>query len=113
MLCFDGNSTNLTLQISSEWPGWDNPFYQLEVWKTLFVNTKGFFIAVLKGGPLYFLYLILLIFGQENLLPSVVFEKYPYFDLTVLMKSIIIYVAPFLFYCMLTKIKNRNTYIDY
>jgi len=102
MLSFEGNPTTLTLhQIpSAKFRGCaiDNLTYQLEVWKVMMSDPIGFFIVIFKGGPLYCIYLISLLTKTTQLLPGIVFEKYPNFDALVLMKSLIIYSAPFVFY---------------
>ncbi len=108
MLCFEGNSDNLTLHTGYKikWlGGWDNPTYQLEVWKTLLFQPKAFLVAVLKGGPLYSVYLLTLIFNIKSLLPGIVFEKYPYLEIKVFIKSIIIYIIPFISYFIFSKFR--------
>ena len=107
MLCFEGNPDNLTLHkgYKIKWiGGWDNPTYQLEVWKTFFFHPKEFLIAIFKGGPLYIIYLITLALKMEYILPGVVLEKYPHFELNVLIKSIIIYSSPFVFHFIFSRI---------
>ena len=103
MLCFEGNSTNLTLHVSNLWGGWKNPTYQLEVWKTIFTDPNGFFIAMNKGGPLYVVYLLALLTGLENYLPDIVFTKYPEFAINTLIKSILIYSLPFVLFLIFEK----------
>lgn len=98
MLCFEGNPGNLTLHVSEKWSGWKNPTYQLEVWKTALFHPMEFSIAVLKGGPLYLIYLFTVIFDKTSILPEIVFQKYPVFDIQVLIKSVIIYLSPIGFY---------------
>ncbi len=101
MLCFEGNPDTLTLSGSDKngnWIFWGNPTFQLEVWKTFLFNVKGFIIAVFKGGPLYIIYLLAVFLKKTQLLPPIVLEKYPRFELMVLFKSLIIYLLPFAFY---------------
>ena len=104
MLCFEGNPTTLTLHETPSGPfrgpAIDNLTYQLEVWKTLLFDPVGFIIVIFKGGLLYFVYLITLLTNTTYLLPDIVLEKYPVFDLVVLIKSLIIYSAPFAFYAI-------------
>ena len=98
MLCFEGNPEGLTLHLSDKWGGWQNPMYQLEVWKTLLFDPMGFCKAIFKGGPLYLIYLIAVAAGKVNALPDIVAAKYPQFDFSVLIKSIIIYSLPFILF---------------
>ncbi len=111
MICFEGNSTTLTLFGSSKYKHpifWGNPKYQLEVWKIFFLDPIGFIIAVFKGGPLYMIYLLAVFLKKTPLLPQIVLEKYPRFELTVLFKSLIIYLLPFVFYATYRYLENRN-----
>ena len=110
MLCFEGNPDNLTLHTGYKikWlGGWDNPTYQLEVWKTFLFHPKEFLIAVFKGGPLYIIYLIALAFKIESILPGIVLEKYPHFEVNILIKSIIIYSSPFMFHFIFSRLPFR------
>jgi hypothetical protein len=99
ILAFEGNPTNLTLHVGqTKWgDGWINETYQLEVWNTLFLRPKEFLTAIFKGGPLYIVYLMALIFNKINSLPSVVLEKYPVFESTVFIKTLIIWFFPLFF----------------
>ena len=101
MLAFEGNSTNLTLHPIEQYfssRDWGNNTYQLEVWKTLFTKPVDFLISISKGGPLYFIYLIAHLFNLENHLPAIIMDKYPEFKKGVLIKTLIIYIFPFLMY---------------
>ena len=98
MLCFEGNNTNLTLSPVMEYFGrtsWGNNTYQLEVWKTLFFHPLQFLIAIFKAGPLYLVYLISMFLGVKKYLPGVVLEKYTIFQLSTLIKMLIVYLFPF------------------
>ncbi len=112
MMVFEGNSTNLTLHLGKQYFGltdWGNKFYQVEVWKTFFLYPKEFFKAFLKGGPLYLIYLIAQIFHLTKFLPAVIIEKYPFFDIRVFIKTIIIYIFPFILYFLYAlNLKNKN-----
>ena len=104
MLCFEGNPEGLTLHLSDKWGGWQNPSYQLEVWKTIVFDPIEFGKAVFKGGPLYFIYLVAVLIGKEGFLPGIVLSKYPQFGFVVFVKSIIIYSLPF----MLTTVTEKR-----
>ena len=111
MLSFEGNNTNLTLSMIKEYFGgmdWGNNTYQLEVWKTLLFNPAGFFIAIFKGGALYLVYLGSLLLGCTHLLPAVIKEKYPYFEISVLMRTCILYALPFLLYWLTARKKSLS-----
>ena len=106
MLAFEGNSTNLTLYSIEQYFGftnWGNNTYQLEVWKTLFTQPIDFLISIFKGGLTYFIYLIAHVFNLKNHLPAII-NKYPEFKTTVLIKTLIIYIFPFLLYFFTKKI---------
>lgn len=106
MLSFEGNSSNLTLSIVDIYLGtrdWGNNTYQLEVWKTLLFHPKESLIAVFKGGPLYLIYLTSVLFNAINKLPSIILEKYPIFQFTVMVKVFIIYTLPFFLYWIVRK----------
>jgi hypothetical protein len=107
MLAFEGNSTNLTLSYIKQYfgiSGWGNNTYQLEVWKTLFTQPIDFLISIFKGGPLYFIYLIAHFFNFESHLPAIIINKYSEFKAAVLIKTLIIYIFPFLMYFFTKKI---------
>ena len=114
MIVFEGNGTNLTLHLREQYFGltdWGNKFYQVEIWKTLFINPVEIFKAVFKGGPLYLIYLTAQIFHLNNLLPAIVLEKYPVFNIKILIKTIIIYIFPFILYflyILITQLKNKR-----
>jgi hypothetical protein len=100
MLAFEGN-TNLTLSPVIQYfgkSGWGNNYYQLEVWRTLFLRPVEFLIAVLKGGFLYIAYLFFLIFDVKQLLPAQILNQYPVFKTGLLIKTAIIYILPFTLY---------------
>lgn len=97
MIGFEGNSSNLTLWLD-QGGCWRNDTYQLEVWKTLLVNPIEFIQVALKGGTLYFVYLISLLCHCTNKLPIVVAEKYSLFRLDIFIKTMIIYLFPFAMY---------------
>lgn len=98
MLSFEGNNSNLTLTVTDlnfSKVCWGNNAYQLEVWKTLLFTPLASLIAIFKGGLLYLIYLVSIFFGFKKYLPGVALEKYVIFDLSVLIKTIIIYLLPF------------------
>ena len=111
MLAFEGNTTNLALTIivqSFGIEGWGNLAYQLEVWKTLLFHPIEFLIAVLKGGPVYVIYLFTYVFNLQKLLPSIVLTKYPKIRLFVLFKTCVIYFFPFIMYWIYKLLSTRG-----
>ncbi len=110
MLSFEGNSSNLTLSVieTNGIPEWDNHTYQLQVWKTILFQPKEFFIVVFKGGLLYLIYLLALLFKAVKFLPSIVLEKYPDFQLTVLIKTFTLYLLPFFLYGLSRKLTKKT-----
>lgn len=97
MLCFEGNDTTLTLHMVdlTNGRGYSSPTYQWEVWKLLFTQPTEWAIAILKGGSLYGIYGASKLTGLEQLLPAIVFQKYPEFRMDILIKVLIIYSLPF------------------
>jgi len=115
MLAFEGNSTNLTLDYVKQYfgiSGWGNNTYQLEIWKTLFSHPIDFLTSVFKGGPLYFVYLTAHLFNFENLLPEILINKYSEFKIDVLIKTLIIYILPFLMYFFTKKVVVKRISYD-
>lgn len=116
MLLFEGNATNLTLQRITQYFGvrdWSNNTYIIEVWKTVLTAPKEFFVAAFKGGPLYVVYVTAHILGMSARLPAVVLSKYASFSVVVLIKMLIFYSFPFVFYrlmqtCWVDKRKDKR-----
>ncbi|MFC1546425.1 hypothetical protein ACFL4O_01770 [bacterium] len=112
MLVFEGNPANLTLHIIVDYFNnvgsganeWGNKFYQVEVWKTLIFNPLQFIIASFKGGMLYIVYIFALIFKLIKFLPQVILEKYQVFRVDIFIKTLIIYIFPFLMYFIIKKL---------
>jgi len=105
MLSFEGNNTNLTLHAKSV-GGWWNETYQLQVWRTLILHPQKWVIAILKGGPLYCVYLLANSVGKSALLPEIVRTKYPSFNSLVLLKVGILYSLPLLWAGILAKFRK-------
>ena len=106
MLSFEGNDSNLTLALS--WNsfgsyGWGNNTYQMEIWKMLLFHPVELFIAIFKGGLLYVVYLGAQIWDGMHMLPRIVSEKYPIFQLHIMVKTFIIYALPFFLYWAMIK----------
>ncbi len=107
MLSFEGNSSNLTLTVFVNKfgrGGWGNNTYQLEAWNMLVFHPVELFIAIFKGGLLYIVYLGAQIWDVMHMLPAIVSEKYPVFQLHITVKTFIIYALPFFLYWAMTKI---------
>ena len=113
LLAFEGNSTNLTLNLGVQYFGvyeWGNKYYQIEVWKTLFAHQIEFFKAVFKGGPLYPIYLFSKLFNFLDKLPGIITEKYPIFRIDILIKTLIIYLFPFILFFIL-RVRHFKSYM--
>jgi hypothetical protein len=113
MLAFEGNTTTLTLHRVEQYfssRDWGNNTYQLEVWKTLFTKPVDFLISIFKGGAAYFTYIAAHLFHFENHLPTEIMDKYPKFEITVLIKTLIIYIFPFLMYFFSRLIMKKQSY---
>jgi len=92
---FEGNSTTLTLHNAEE--GWINNQYLVMVWKTVMTHPQDAMIILLKGGPLYLVYLFAAAFGKTAMLPAEVLVRYPVFELKVVFKSVLIWIFPSVF----------------
>ncbi|HDY69293.1 MAG TPA: hypothetical protein ENH85_16095 [Candidatus Scalindua sp.] len=106
MLSFEGNSTNLTLALSWNSFGayqWGNNTYQVEIWKMLVSHPIQLFIAIFKGGLLYLVYIGAQVMNAMHMLPAIVSEKYPGFQLHIMVKTFIIYALPFVLYWTIAK----------
>lgn len=109
MVLFDGNSTSLTLSENHS----ANSVYQLNVWQTILFHQKEFLIALLKGGPLYIIYLTSHLFHLDQQLPAIVAEKYLSSGILLFVKSCILYSFPFLFCMFFSKGKRgEGVYIS-
>ena len=97
MISFDGNNSVLTLKVIDQGFGitdWGNNTYQLEIYKMIFFHPIEYLKAIFKGGLLYIIYLICNLFGIVSSLPKIVLQKYQCFELTTLIKTVIIYITP-------------------
>ncbi|MCX5706406.1 MAG: hypothetical protein NTW13_01860 [Candidatus Omnitrophica bacterium] len=108
MLSFEGNNTNLTLNVVEQGFGvadWGNNTYQLGIYKTILTNPIQYLIGILKGGPLYLVYLASTFLGLKKYLPGVVLEKYTIFQLSTLIKTVAVYLFPFALLLVYKKLK--------
>jgi hypothetical protein len=115
MLSFEGNSSNLTLTRFVNSYGvrsWGNTTYQLEVWKTLLFHPYELLIAIFKGGLLYIVYLGAHLSNSMQMLPRILAEKYPAFQLHIAIKTFIIYALPFLLHWIMLKSRMLNEVCD-
>lgn len=109
MLSFESNNTNLTLEIIDQGFGvndWGNNSYQLEIYKTIITSPIHYLAGILKGGPLYFVYLVSTFFGFKQYLPGIIYEKYTAFEPVTFIKTAAVYLFPFImlfFYKLFTE----------
>ncbi len=111
MLSFEGNTGNLTLKIINQGFGvtdWGNNTYQIEIYKVLFLHPAQYLISIMKGGPLYLVYLIFISLGHANALPSIVKQKYMVFEAGTLIKTLMIYLLPFVLLFVYKKSSARR-----
>lgn len=98
MISFEGNNTNLTLKVIDQGFGvldWGNNTYQAEIYKTILTSPVQYLTYIFKGGACYLIYLFSILLKQNNL-PAVIYEKYNVFQAATLIKTLIVYVFPFL-----------------
>ena len=73
-------------------------YYHIDIWKVIFSNPKDYITSIIKGGPLFIIYLFSKVFDFFKSLPQIVQEKYTIFRLDVLIKTILLYIFPFIMY---------------
>lgn len=86
-------------------------YYHLDLLKTIFINPKGLLTSLLKGGPLYIIYLLVQTFNLNKFLPAIITDKYPFLNAKILIKTVIIYIFPFILYflyILINKIRDRK-----
>lgn len=111
MLSFESNNSNLTLKLIDQRFGvidWGNNTYQFEIYKTILTRPIQYLIGILKGGPLYFVYLLSTFFGYKKYLPGAVSEKYAIFQLSTFIKTLLIYLFPFMLLLVYKKNINKK-----
>jgi hypothetical protein len=108
MFGFEGNSTTLTLHISDGM--WANSGYQIEMWKMILFHPSQFATAILKGIPVYIVYLVANLARHESYLPAIVLEKYTSFSVSVLVKTIFILLLPVIMYLITKKAKYQDSF---
>jgi len=108
MISFESNADNLTLKIIDQGfgvMGWGNNSYQLEIYKTIITRPVQYLVGILKGGPLYLVYLLSIVSGLKKYLPEVVLEKYTVFELATFIKVSVVYMFPFMLLLVYEKLK--------
>jgi hypothetical protein len=111
MISFESNNGNLTLRVIEQGSGisaWGNNSYQMEIYKTILTDPVQYSVGILKGGPLYLVYLTALALGAKQYLPGIVLEKYSIFQFSTLIKMAIVYSFPFLLLLIYNKIHGRK-----
>ncbi len=110
MISFEGNNSNLTLKVIDQGYGvfdWGNNTYQVEIYKTILTSPVQYLTYILKGGVCYFIYLSSILLKQNNL-PAVIYEKYNVFQLATLIKTVIVYIFPFLLLFVYNKLIGKR-----
>jgi hypothetical protein len=109
MICFEGNSTTLTLHSITQFFGrsdWGNNTYQVAVWQTM-TNIHEIWQPLFKGGMYYVLYLLQvagLSLGGDKM---GVFVRYPIFEWKILIQTGMFYTMPFIIGFIFKKIQFR------
>jgi hypothetical protein len=87
-------------------------YYHIDIWKVIFSNPKDYITSIIKGGPLFIIYLFSKVFGFFKVLPQIVQEKYIIFGLDVLIKTILLYITPFImyFFVRIFKFEKKKNY---
>ncbi len=105
LLSFEGNNA---LSLVQKTDGWINLTYQLEIWKMIFLHPIQYFVVIFKGCFLYFLYLAAFLFNVTNKLPDIVLKIYPYFNIILFIRVIIIFLFPLAIFCITKKIETKK-----
>jgi len=111
MLSFESNNSNLTLKIIDQGFGvsaWGNNTYQLGIYKTMLTRPAQYLIGILKAGPTYLVYLLSTFSGCKKYLPAVVYEKYAIFQLSTFVKTMVVYLLPFVLLLVYEIIQARK-----
>ncbi len=111
MLAFEGNPKELTLQVVKQYfgdSGWGNNTYQKNIWTMLVKDPSALFTAIFKGGPLYLLICIMMVFNISS--PAVIAMKgiYLSFYPVLLVRALGIYLLPFILTYISERIPDRN-----
>jgi hypothetical protein len=109
MLVFEGNTSSLSLYKSENW---GNNTYQIEIWKIIFTKPFVFISSILKGGPLYLTSIFVNVFGLKHIFPDVITNIYPKITLIIFIKTMIIYIFPFILYFITRSIQKKNSKIE-
>jgi hypothetical protein len=98
MLFFEGNDTSLTLHVIPQAFGrsdWGNDAYQVAVWQTA-MDLHAIGQPLFKGGMYYIVYLFQAVGLPLDIDKIRMAEKYPYFEWKILVRTMILYMTPFL-----------------
>ncbi|MBF0511807.1 MAG: hypothetical protein HQL13_05695 [Candidatus Omnitrophica bacterium] len=98
MICFEGVTPDFSLHNCMQYfgvEGWGNNTYQRAIWDIIINSPIDFIEAIGKGGPTYFLNLILIAFHKTSILPMEVWLPYLSITWEMFYKSMLIYVTPF------------------
>ncbi len=98
MWVFEGSPNTQLFGVTTEFANFVAPgnlSYQIESWKLL-LNPAQLLQTLFKGGPAYVFYVLMNIVGMGAKLPEKFIQLYPFFDLSLMIKTLILYSMPFL-----------------
>ncbi|MCD4779980.1 MAG: hypothetical protein K8S27_05450 [Candidatus Omnitrophica bacterium] len=88
--------------------GYGNNFYQVEVWKIFLFQPFELVKIIFQKGIMYFLYLFLVCLSKMDVIQDVYIREYIYFDFRVLIKTMILYVIPFVCYVLFLPLQRKR-----
>ena len=98
MLCFDGNTSNLSFRGVQQYfgiAGPGNDTFQMEVWEMLLFSPLQLLWVMCRGGVFYCMHLVGAALGLSGKFPSPILMAYPAFQTDVFVKTLGIYLLPF------------------
>ena len=108
MLCFEGSRGYLVMNVVEQYfgvSGWSNNMYQMQIWKMFLFEFFDLVYVIFNGGFYYLGYLLSLLLNCISIdivLPSYFYE-YRSFQISVLLKTSIIYCMPFCLFLIFKK----------
>ncbi|MBF0238675.1 MAG: hypothetical protein HQM12_13290 [SAR324 cluster bacterium] len=118
MLSFEGNNTNLTLHIIEDYfkemgfakGEWGNKTYHWEIVTSIINDPFSYVKTLFKAGPAYLVYLIAQGLDMKQKLPEELLLRYPEFRIDILIKMIVVYLFPFIFFSMASYLEKLTVF---
>ncbi len=112
MISFTGNESNLMFGPAEQYfgqPGPGNDTFQMEIWEMLLFTPQDLLPVVLRGGPFYLIHVFCVLFECTEILPNVIYIRYPVFSGWVFLKIGLLYACPFYVFALVGWRKKART----